>query len=66
MARLAEIKDATTGLGQHPKAIYVNPLHVISVESVANGARIVLSGGQTVQTTLAIVRVVEAIQQASL
>jgi hypothetical protein len=63
MARLAEIKDASSK-GQPARTAYINPLNVNSVEPIPGGTRITFNGGQVIQTSLDVTEVVGIIQNS--
>jgi hypothetical protein len=63
MARLAEVKDATSGHEQG-RTVYVNPLNVIAIEPIQGGTRIVLNGGQVYQTSQNLNVVLASVQSA--
>ena len=64
MARLAVIQNVGQDPNDQPRTVHVNPAHIVSVEGIPGGTRIVLSVGTIYQSLAPFDQVVDAINQA--
>jgi hypothetical protein len=64
MARLAVIENVGQDPNDQPRTVHVNPAHIVSVEGIPGGTRIVLSVGTIYQSQAPFDKVVDAINQA--
>jgi uncharacterized protein YlzI (FlbEa/FlbD family) len=64
MARLAAIENVRQNPSDQPRTVHVNPAHIVSVEGIPGGTKIVLSVGTIYLSQAPFDQVVDAINQA--
>jgi hypothetical protein len=64
MARLAAIENVRQNPNDQPRTVHVNPAHIVSVEGIPGGTKIVLSVGTIYLSQAPFDQVVDAINQA--